>query len=74
MGILYLQLVKSFKELRNMDDNAKAAVGSVIGGLALGISVFLLVLYIMGKIYNVSLGEIFGQIRDGFRDSKPKLQ
>ncbi|CDR94836.1 hypothetical protein BBBOND_0111340 [Babesia bigemina] len=37
-------------------------------------ALLVLVLYIMGRQYDVSLGTIFRQIRDGFRDSKPKLQ
>ncbi|CDR96603.1 hypothetical protein BBBOND_0305060 [Babesia bigemina] len=37
-------------------------------------ALLVLVLYITGRQYDVSLGTIFGQIRDGFRGSKPKLQ
>ncbi|CDR96863.1 hypothetical protein BBBOND_0307670 [Babesia bigemina] len=37
-------------------------------------ALLVLVLYIMGQIYNMSLGETFGRLRDAFRDSKPKLQ
>ncbi|CDR97100.1 hypothetical protein BBBOND_0310030 [Babesia bigemina] len=36
-------------------------------------ALLVLVLYIMGRQYDVSLGTIFGQIRDGFRGYKPSL-
>ncbi|CDR96401.1 hypothetical protein BBBOND_0303050 [Babesia bigemina] len=56
------------------EDDWKAGIGAAVGGIIGFSALLVLVLYIMGKIYNISLGEIFGQIRDGFRDSKPKLQ
>ncbi|CDR96985.1 hypothetical protein BBBOND_0308880 [Babesia bigemina] len=59
----------------NCSNKTVEAVGVGIGiGFIVFPALLVLVLYIMGRLYNVSLGEIFGQIRDGFRDSKPKLQ
>ncbi|CDR96612.1 hypothetical protein BBBOND_0305150 [Babesia bigemina] len=48
-------------------------IGAAVAGFIAFPALAVLVLYIMGRIYNVSLGEIFGQIRDGFRGSKPSL-
>ncbi|CDR97123.1 hypothetical protein BBBOND_0310260 [Babesia bigemina] len=62
-------------------DNCKGCATCAGIGLAIAFAGFIgfsallvLVLYIMGRLYNVSLGEILNQIRDGFRDSKPKHQ
>ncbi|CDR94911.1 hypothetical protein BBBOND_0200680 [Babesia bigemina] len=70
-------LKMAFCEQKNCSGCVKCAgirIAIAFAGFIGFSALLVLVLYILGRQYDVSLGTIFGQIRDGFRDSKAKLQ